>query len=197
MVVAPAANRRIAALVLSPSRALPLRSRTPTPAPRPPDVVDALHALPGLGANDPGVRAGWRGVGSTDGVALSVLTPREREVLQLAADELSSTAIAEALVVSPGTVKSTFRTSTPSSARPTGLGCGDRTLARVARLTSASASSIARWGAMRVLAARVTSFRQRLRSSDAWRGLSFPPGGAPCLDPAGARASESPHPRRT
>jgi hypothetical protein len=42
-------------------------------------------------------------------------------VLQLAADGLSWTAIAEALVVSPGTVKSTFRTSTPRSARATGL----------------------------------------------------------------------------
>jgi len=48
------------------------------------------------------------GAASTDGVALSVLTPREREVLQLAADGLSSTAIAEALVVSPGTVKTHF-----------------------------------------------------------------------------------------
>jgi DNA-binding NarL/FixJ family response regulator len=85
-----------------------------------PDVVDALHALPALGANDPGVRAGWRGVGSTDGVALSVLTPREREVLQLAADGLSSTAIAEALVVSPGTVKTHFPNSYAK------LGAGNR-----------------------------------------------------------------------
>jgi two-component system nitrate/nitrite response regulator NarL len=40
---------------------------------------------------------------------MSVLTPREREVLKLIADGLSSTAIAEALVVSPGMVKTHFQ----------------------------------------------------------------------------------------
>ncbi|MEA2181389.1 MAG: cyclic di-GMP phosphodiesterase [Solirubrobacteraceae bacterium] len=42
-------------------------------------------------------------------VATSVLTPREREVLQLASEGLSSAALADALVASPGTVKTHFQ----------------------------------------------------------------------------------------
>jgi DNA-binding NarL/FixJ family response regulator len=73
---------------------------------------------------------------------MSVLTRREREVLQLAADGLWSIAIAEALVVSPGTVKTHFQNIYAK------LGAGNRAsavahraAARVARLGAAATPS--------------------------------------------------------
>ena len=79
------------------------------------DVVywAAANALPGLhlGAFAP---AGWPegelSASDADGSApsLAPLTPREQEVLQLAAEGLPGPSIAERLVVTPGTVKTHF-----------------------------------------------------------------------------------------
>jgi DNA-binding CsgD family transcriptional regulator len=94
------------------------------------DVVywGLANALPGLHlfAFAP---AGWPdgelsilGANSSD-TSLAPLTPREREVLQLAAEGLSGPSIAERLVVSPGTVKTHFSNIYEK------LGVGDRAAA--------------------------------------------------------------------
>jgi DNA-binding CsgD family transcriptional regulator len=94
------------------------------------DVVywGLANALPGLHlfAFAP---AGWPdgelsilGANSSD-TSLAPLTPREREVLQLAAEGLSGPSIAQRLVVSPGTVKTHFSNVYEK------LGVGDRAAA--------------------------------------------------------------------
>jgi putative two-component system response regulator len=78
-----------------------------------PHVLDAFFAVDeGLAVQGTGPEARQpSAIGETAGdpPTQGVISPREREVLQLAADGRSALEIAEALVVSPGTVKTHFQ----------------------------------------------------------------------------------------
>jgi DNA-binding CsgD family transcriptional regulator len=79
-----------------------------------PEVLDALLVvLDQLAAEnigpDVGVPIPLRPEAGKTGATVSSLSPRERQVLQLAADGLSAQEIAESLVISPGTIKTHFQ----------------------------------------------------------------------------------------